>query len=197
MTCARALLPLLLAALLPACTLVDLEPRPLAIFDLRAAPVVALPTPVTGILAVAEPEALAPVASDRIVVRGADGALGVLADARWAGSGPRLVQELLLQGLEDGRAAAAVVRRGSGVAPDCMLGGDLRAFEYRPGDGTVRVVLQARLSCAGASGAPSSARFEAAAPVRGDGAVAVVGAFDAAMAELVPAVVSWVVDAGG
>lgn len=185
------------ALFLSACTLVDLEPEPLAIFDLRAVAVAAAEQPGIRAVAVAPPEALAPLASDRIAVRGADGALGVLAGARWAGSGPRLVQDLLLRGLEDAGAVASASRLGAGARHDCVLGGDLRAFEYLRGEGRVRVALRARLTCGAAPGRAVHRAFEASAPVRSSGAASVVGAFDAALADLVPAVVAWFTEEEG
>ncbi|MEE4299137.1 MAG: ABC-type transport auxiliary lipoprotein family protein, partial [Pseudomonadales bacterium] len=152
---------LLLGASLAGCTLVDLEPEPLVIFDLRQ-PAVLPAGDRRGArgLAVAQPVAFDPVAGERIAVRSGNGSLGVLAGARWAGSAPRLFQDLLLRGLEDAGAAPFVIRAGEGASADCHLAGDLRAFEYLPEEARVRVLFRARLDC-GEGGGRAARAFEA------------------------------------
>lgn len=194
----RPLRPLLAALLTTwlagGCSVVDLEAEPLAIHDLRTT----LP-PLGGeavelALAVAEPAALQPVASERIATRSGDGALGVLADARWAASGPRLVQEQLLRAFEEDGRLRAVSRAGEGIEHHCTLASDLRAFEYERGRERVRTALRARLVCGPARRLVASRAFATEAGVTGSGAPAVVAAFETASADLVAAVVRWTLD---
>lgn len=185
---------LLTAWLAGACSVVDLEAEPLAIHDPRTSLPPLGGEPVELALAVAEPAALQPVASERIATRSEEGALGVLAGARWAASGPRMVQEQLLRAFEEDGRLRAVSRAGEGIEHDCTLASDLRAFEFERGTGRVRTALQARVVCGPARRLVASRAFATEAGVTESGAPAVVDAFETAAAGLVAAVVRWTLD---
>ncbi|MEE4383746.1 MAG: ABC-type transport auxiliary lipoprotein family protein [Pseudomonadales bacterium] len=185
---------LLTSWLAGACSVVDLEAEPLAIHDLRTTLPASEGTPVPLALAVAEPAALQPLASERIATRSEEGALGVLSGARWAASGTRMVQEQLLRAFEGDGRLRAVSRAGEGIERDCVLASDLRAFEYEQATGRVRTALQARLVCGPERRLVASRAFAAEAGVTGSGAPAVVAAFEGASADLVAAVVRWALD---
>ena len=84
-----------------------------------------------GTVEVAEPVALQPVASDRLVIRGASGDLAVLADAQWADRLPRLVEARLITRLRAGGVDATF----PGAVASYRLTSELRRFEIelRPG----------------------------------------------------------------
>ncbi|MGA8170619.1 MAG: ABC-type transport auxiliary lipoprotein family protein [Methylocystis sp.] len=96
----------------------------------------------TGVVAVAEPVALQPVASDRLVVRGADGDLAVLSDAQWSDRLPRLAQARLIDRLRAGGVDATL----PGAVASYELTSELRRFEIDASRGIAVVEIVARLS---------------------------------------------------
>ena len=192
---AGLLLPVL--ALAGGCTLVDTRPEALPVYDLRLpAPVPVAGEPVSWQLAIDEPVALEPIAGARIVTRDRDGALGVLADGRWAARGPELVQALLVEGFARSGRITGATRLGSGAPGDCTLLTDLRDFQYNQAGRTAQLTLAASLACGPAGKVVAARVFGQAVAVEGRGLGPVVAAFQQGAALLVPELVDWTLASG-
>ncbi len=95
-----------------------------------------------GAVAVAEPVALQPLASDRLVIRGVAGDLAVLSDAQWADRLPRLVEARLIARLGAGGVDATF----PGAVAAYQLTSELRRFEIDASRQIAVVEIAARLS---------------------------------------------------
>ena len=190
-------LSLCAALLLSACSIggPKIEVR---VFD----PAVATPAAPAGpaldwSISVATPQANALIDSDRIAVRPAPDQLQTYKGARWADTGPELLQTALVRAFEDSGRFAAVTRAGaSGRRGDVALFSELRHFEtiYRGGEPMVVVELQARL--VGRDGRIATRRFrEEVAPATPE-VDAVAAAFGQAMAAISGAVRDWALAEG-
>lgn len=148
-------------------------------------------------ISVATPQANALIDSDRIAVRPAPDQLQTYKGARWADTGPELVQTAVVRALEDSGRFAGVVRAGaSGRRGDVALYSELRHFEthYRDGQPVVVVELQARL--VGRDGRLATRRFREEATPATPQVEAVVHAFGQAMSSLSAAVRDWALAEG-
>ena len=83
-----------------------------------------------GQLAVAEPVAVQPLETDRIIVKDASGAVSSLGGGQWADQLPRLVQARLIQTFENSSRIKAS-RPGERVTPDYQLNTEIRAFHVQ------------------------------------------------------------------
>ena len=83
-----------------------------------------------GQLAVAEPVAVQPLETDRIIVKDASGAVSSLGGGQWADRLPRLVQARLIQTFENSSRIKAS-RPGERVTPDYQLNTEIRAFHVQ------------------------------------------------------------------
>lgn len=187
----------LLGLLLGACTPIALNRPELALYTLEAAGAPRAGPPVTWQLVVDEPYAAGALAGTRIAVRAEALSYGVLSGARWSERAPRVVQDLLLRGFEDSGRIIGVGRASAGLRGDFQLLLELRRFEadYAGGRDVV-VEIVARLTRYASNEALATRRFAARQPIDGRGNAAVVAAFDAAMADLVPEVVDWALTTG-
>jgi cholesterol transport system auxiliary component len=95
-----------------------------------------------GTVEVAEPVASQPVASDRLVIRGAAGDLAVLSDAQWADRLPRLAQALMIERLRAGGVDASF----PGAVASYQLTSELRRFEIDAAREIAVVEIAVRLS---------------------------------------------------
>ena len=140
-----------------------------------------------GQIAVYEPKAVSPVASDRIVVRlGAD-QIAYLSGAQWAGQLPALVQARLISSFLNAHVIGAV--EPDGIA-DYNLRTTIRRFEFDAGRAAVFVEMSAQL--ADSSGRVRAGKvFSASAPAPGDDAATVTQALDFALAEVMRQIVLW------
>lgn len=100
---------------------------------------------VRGQLIIAEPTALAPYDSEKIVVRPAPGEAAMLGDAQWADRLPRLVQVRIVQSFENANWLRRVGRPVDKLATDFVLVSELRAFEISVADGTAVVEIAAKI----------------------------------------------------
>lgn len=142
-----------------------------------------------GQLVIVEPSALAPLDSDRILVRPAPGEAAQLSDAQWEDRLPKLMQARILQSFENASRLRAVGRPADKIATDFVLLTELRAFEISAADGSAVVEIAAKI-VAERSGRIMAARvFRAtvtAAATQGPGAVAALNeAFVKVATELV------------
>ena len=114
-------------------------------YDLTAPRQVRAASGAVGQIAVAEPAAVQPLESDRIVVREASGAVSSVSGGQWADRLPRLVQSRLIQTFENSSGLRAVSRPGGGIAPDFQLTSDLRAFQIDAATGQAVVEMSVKL----------------------------------------------------
>jgi len=159
----------------------------------RASPmgwVVMVPTPLA-------PRALN---TDRIAVSMSQGRVSYAAAARWDEPAPRLVQEVVIVGLEADPRIRAAVRPEDGVQGAYELRLDLRRFEavYAHGDAaapTVEVRMRARLIHRDNRELAATTQFSASARASENRVSAITAAFDRALDEVTGQLVTWTVDA--
>lgn len=149
----------------------------------------ALARPLRGALAVAEPQAVQPIDSDRIVVRTGPNEVANLAEAQWADRLPRLVQARLIAGFDIGRATGSVVR--AGMVADRVLWTEIRRFEIDVTSEAAVVEISAKLL--DARGAPTGRGriFSSRAPAPHSTGAAATQALDEALTATVGEIVRW------
>jgi cholesterol transport system auxiliary component len=140
-----------------------------------------------GTVEVAEPVALQPTASDRLVIRGAAGDLSVLADAQWADRLPRLVEARLITRLRAGGVDATF----PGAVASYRLTSDLRRFEIDAAREIAVVEIAVRLSSASSGARRGEAVFVGEAPAPHTLAPDAARAFDAALDQASARLVAW------
>jgi cholesterol transport system auxiliary component len=101
--------------------------------------------PARGQLIIAEPGALAPYDSEKIVVRPAPGEAAQLGDAQWEDRLPKLIQARIVQSFENASRLRAVGRPADKLASDFVLVTELRAFEVSVADATAVVEIAAKI----------------------------------------------------
>lgn len=106
-------------------------------FDLTVPPGRAQSAPGRSQLAIADPTALQPLDTDRILVVSGP-TISYLGGAQWSDRLPRIVQARLIAVFEN--SGRAVARPGSGVAADYSLNIDLRSFGVAAGEPPESVV---------------------------------------------------------
>jgi cholesterol transport system auxiliary component len=140
-----------------------------------------------GTVEVAEPVALQPTASDRLVIRGAAGDLAVLSDAQWADRLPRLVEARLIARLRAGGVDATF----PGAVVSYRLTSDLRRFEIDAAREIAVVEIAVRLSSASNGARRGEAVFVGEAPAPHTLAPDAARAFDAALNQASTQLVAW------
>jgi len=140
-----------------------------------------------GTVEVAEPVALQPVASDRLVIRGASGDLAVLADAQWADRLPRLVEARLITRLRAGGVDATF----PGAVASYRLTSELRRFEIDSAREIAVVEIAARLSSESNGARRGEAVFLGEAPAPHTLGPDAVRALDAALDQASARLVAW------
>lgn len=146
---------------------------------------------VSGQLVIAEPTALAPLETERILVRDAAGAVSYLPGAQWADRLPRLFQARLLQTFENATRIRAVARPGEGVTGDYQLNTELRAFQLDAATGEAFVEVSAKV-LAVQSGRITYARvFSARTPAGTSEGPRVAQALDESLSKVLVGVVRW------
>jgi len=101
--------------------------------------------PARGQLVIAEPGALAPYDSDKIVVRPVPGEAAQLGDAQWQERLPRLMQARIVQSFENASRLRAVGRPADKIATDFALVIEVRAFEISVADSSAVVEIAAKI----------------------------------------------------
>jgi cholesterol transport system auxiliary component len=186
----------LLALALSSCSILPDRREELAIWRIDAVPAAAPGAPVAWQLAVDEPVAPPPLDGARIVLAPGGGEFGVYRGARWGERAPRMLQDLLLRALADSGRIAGLGRGTDGVRADYRLLVDLRAFHVEADADRARIALSARLLRWPEGTVVAQRAFEAQAPLQDRGIAGVVAAFEAASAEVVPALGEWALGAG-
>jgi cholesterol transport system auxiliary component len=114
-------------------------------FDLTAPRQVRAGSAAVGQVAVAEPAAVQPLESEKIVVKDASGAVAAVGGGQWADRLPRLVQSRLIQTFENSSGLKAVSRPGDRVTPDFQLTSEIRAFQIEAASGQAVVELSVKI----------------------------------------------------
>lgn len=130
--------------------------------------------------------------TERLLVRASPTEIAYFSGAQWADRLPRLVQSRLVQTLERSGRFRAVGRPGQGLAIDRQLVVEIRAFDYRPNEGRVVVVLGVKTMDDRSGRVISTVEHASEEPVAGGGAHAVTAAFDAALTRVLTAIVTGV-----
>jgi cholesterol transport system auxiliary component len=143
-----------------------------------------------GLLVVAEPQALAAIDSNRIIVM-TGGGIAYLPDAQWSDRLPKLIQTRLIQTFENGRRIQAVGRPGDRLVPVAQLNSEIRTFgiDERSGEAVVELSVKIVNDRTGRilAGEVFSSRVPSAA-----GGPAATAALDTATQNLLRDVVRWV-----
>ena len=113
----------------------------------------------TGALVVRTPDALAPTAGDRVVVRAADESVAVLPDVQWSDQLPNLLRHRLIDALQNAGVAAG----DSGASP-LVLQTDIRRFEIDAAQNVAKAEIVARLVDAASGGVRASETFVVETP---------------------------------
>ncbi|PSC05196.1 ABC transporter [Alsobacter soli] len=163
---------------------------PSQVYDLTAPVGAARQTPGRTQLVVAEPTALQPLESDRIIVRANDGSVSNIGGVQWSDRLPRLLQTRLVEAFENhGRAVA---RTGVGVNPDTLLQTEIRFFGVRVDGGAQAVVELSVKTINNNSGKIVASRvFKGAVPLAEVSGKSAALALDQAATKVFADVVRW------
>jgi cholesterol transport system auxiliary component len=145
--------------------------------------------PLRSRLAIAEPQAIQPVDSDRIVIRTGPNEIAHLAEAQWVDRLPRLVQARLIAAFDSGRTTGAVVRAGE--TAERILATDIRRFEIDVTSEQAVVEIAAKILDARGGAIGSGRIFSAQAPAPHSTGAAAVHALDEALTAALRQIVRW------
>jgi cholesterol transport system auxiliary component len=143
-----------------------------------------------------------PLASDtldtaRMLVSPTPGVLEVFPAARWRDPAPALLRSLVVQGFEQSGRIVGVGSAASGLHADYALAIDLRDFQLELDGGAHAMIrFQARLSDYSSNRVLATRAFEARAAAPSSDAAGAFVAFQAALGEVVPALVDWTLARG-
>jgi len=187
------------ALALAACSALGGKQTPFAIHA-PTVPAFATPTapPVEWQLQVVLPQASSALDSPRIAVMPSPGVLEVYPAVRWRDPAPRLLRSLVVQAFDASGRITGVSGANAGLSADYALAIELHDFQAEVrADGTHAAIrLQAKLFDLRANRIVATQPFEATSPAAGNEAASAVSAFDAALAQLLPALVDWTIEAG-
>jgi cholesterol transport system auxiliary component len=141
-----------------------------------------------GQVAVAEPTAIPPTGSDRIVVRTSSDAVAYLSGAQWADQLPVLIQNRLIETFGNAHLLNAVGRPG--ILADYKLHTDIRRFELDAARRHAVVEISAQLMEKNDRIAAGKI-FSASAPAAGDDGASVAAALDSALGDVMRQIVLW------
>jgi cholesterol transport system auxiliary component len=162
---------------------------PPATFDLSAARDFSGLYEGRGTLAVLEPTASLPLASERIVMRTGPETIAYLKGAQWATELPSLLQARLIDSFENAHALRAVGRPG--LVANWSLQTQVRRFEADVTNGEARVEISANLLTSNGRIVTSKV-FAAHVPAPKDDATTVTAALDQALTNVLRQIVLWV-----
>lgn len=190
---------ILILALLAGCTGLTGPREEFTIFALSPpAPARSQGAPLGWQLLIEEPRAGAMLDGVRIVVAPSGHERQVYKGARWSERVPALLQGQWLRAFEADGRLPGVARAGSGIRADFILASDLADFQATYRDGTPVADVQVHVRLIDPRDRRIAARrvFAAAVPSGGTEIAQVVEAFDAALAQINPALVDWVLQEG-
>ena len=121
------------------------------------------------------------------------------ADVAWADRAPVLIQNMIIESFDRSGRIAGVDRQHGGLRADFLLETDLRDFqvEAQQSPPSAHVRITAKLVRMRDRSIVGSRTFENAAPVGDGGFPAPVTAFDAALRQILPDLVTWTLAEGG
>jgi cholesterol transport system auxiliary component len=176
-----------LAALAAACS----SSSAVTNYDLTAPRQVRAGSSAVGQIVVAEPAAVQPLESDRIVVREASGAVSSVPGGQWADRLPRLVQSRLIQTFENSSRIRAVSRPGDGISADYQLNTELRAFQITSASKEALVEISAKVVNAKTGRIAGARVFTARVPVATIDAQNAAQGLDKALSSVLVQIVRW------
>ncbi|MCC5973818.1 MAG: membrane integrity-associated transporter subunit PqiC [Rubellimicrobium sp.] len=174
---------------------------PLDVFELRAQPQpqAARQSPVQVIVEL--PSTTGALDTDRIMIRPNALQAQYLPEVRWGDPVPVMLQTLMLRSIESTGAFAYVGRRPLGAGGDFAILTELRDFQAEldpEGEtATVRLQMTARMLREGDMRIVATRAFAATAPAASTETGAIIAAFDAAAAQLMPDITSWALASAG
>ena len=198
LTASRALLCMVVAATLSACTLFPDRPAN-RIFQLPASTVEESITdnkPFSTTLRFVTPLAEGPVDSSRILVKSEGNEIKAYQGARWSKKSPVLVRDQLIDAFRRDGRFAGVITGTSPARSDLTMAGELGAFqsEYQDGMPVAMIRLDLHLIDERTRNTLASKRFEYRHPAKGEQVEAVVEAFGEASSALAREVIRWTVE---
>lgn len=137
------------------------------------------------------PTATAELDTDRILVRGADNSLAVLAGAQWADRLPSLIAARLIQTFQNGHGPHAI-GEGGGAAADYDLETDLRAFEVEADARQVDVDIAVKLVAVQGGRVAATRIFKITAPLASTAPDVATAALDQALSKAMVDIVDFV-----
>lgn len=144
-----------------------------------------------GQLIIAEPGALAPYDSEKIVVRPAPGEAAQLGGAQWEDRLPKLIQARIVQSFENASRLRAVGRPTDKLATDFVLVTELRAFEISVADGTAVVEIAAKIVRERTGRIMAARVFRATVPTASTDGAGAVAALNEAFGKVAMQLVLW------
>ena len=135
--------------------------------------------------------------STRIAIAPAPDRIDYYADVAWADRAPALLQSVVVEAFERYGRIQAVQRQGGGLHADILLTMNLDDFEVDAAAATVRVRFTAKLVRMKDRAIVAARDFQAEAPVGGGGFAGVVAAFNHAVDDILPDLVTWTLGQGG
>jgi cholesterol transport system auxiliary component len=164
---------------------------PPATYDLLSPPALGALKPLSHGLIVSEPTAPRVFDTDRVIVRGADGAVSFVEGAQWSDRAPALLQTRIIRAIE--KKGYSVAREGTGVVGDIQLSSEIVSFNLVPGSPTqVEVALVMRLIDTREGKLVASRSFQNHVAVNSLSGSDITAGFDASISELTPAIADWV-----
>lgn len=164
---------------------------PLATFDLSAPRSGLSPKKVSASIVVTAPEALAPLDSDRIMVRSPVSGVSLLKGAQWSDRLPQLFQSRLIQTFENGSSIRAVARPGDRISADYNLVSEIRRFEIDAGAGQAVVEVSVKMVRESGGAIAAGRIFEARAPASAIEGAEAVAALDLALGRVLREIAGW------
>ncbi|MBS8231295.1 hypothetical protein DYI41_10155 [Marinobacter salarius] len=198
LTASRALLCMVVAAMLSACTLFPDRPAN-RIFQLPASTVEESITdnkPFSTTLRFVTPLAEGPVDSSRILVKSEGNEIKAYQGARWSKKSPVLVRDQLIDAFRRDGRFAGVLTGTSPARSDLTIAGELNAFqsEYQDGMPVALIRLDLHLINERTRNTLASKRFEYHHPATGEQVEEIVEAFGEASNALAREVIHWTVE---
>lgn len=142
-------------------------------------------------IVVTQPSAVAPIDSDRIVVRSPTMGLTLLPGAQWSDRLPALLQSRMIQAFENARMLKAVGRPSDRLTSDYSLNTEIRRFEIDASRGEAVVELAVKF-VGDRSGKITAARvFEGRAPASASNGAEASGALNIALGQVLRELVVW------
>ena len=179
-----------------AITSLNAAAKPMDTYDLR---------PVSGArtggrrsrtLLVAQPQATAALATDRIMIKPDPASITYLPDARWSDELPAVVQSLLIRSISETGRVAYVGRSDAGPIPDKALLVRIDAFEVRileEGTFEVHVGLDLTIINDRDQRVVATRLFSQSSRVSNDDPKTIVAAFQIVLNDLLPSMSDWTI----